>query len=195
MTDEGMRLLRELRDYLETAAAVAQHAGLGIIAKAHTHMKNRIVAYLAHPEPQGETPEAERPDLSRCDWCGWPIKESVGEGCVADNCSMRPQPTMTAAQYEVFKMRRYIRSLERRLREAEDINNKLRDDVEYLTREIAMQKRLAEAAERGKEGMVMVPREFFDWSGNEPRYITANGIPMRMPRKQAKMLSAAEEKK
>ena len=122
MTNEGMRLLRELRDYLETAAAVAQHAGLGIIAKAHTHMKNRIVAYLAHPEPQGETPEAERPDLSRCDWCGWPIKESVGEGCVADNCSMRPQPTMTAAQYEVFKMRRYIRSLERRLREAEELH-------------------------------------------------------------------------
>ena len=123
----------------------------------------------SHPEPQGEMPE---PDV---------IQQAREAGDMAGTA--------------VIKMLRAYDALASRLREAEDINNKLRDDVEYLTREIAMQKRLAEAAERGKEGMVMVPREFFDWSGNEPRYITANGIPMRMPRKQAKMLSAAEEKK
>ena len=201
MTDEGMRLLRELRDYLETAAAVAQHAGLGIIAKAHTHMKNRIVAYLAHPEPQGETPEAERPDLSRCDWCGWPIKESVGEGCVADNCSMRPQPTMTAAQYEVFKMRRYIRSLERRLREAEAHVKELRGRFQLCNEERERQHTRAEAAERG-EGMVMVSRsQIEEVIGMAQRF---KDIGRRSPHKarmsilEAKLtgwLSAAEEKK
>ena len=93
MTDEGMRLLRELRDYLETAAAVAQHAGLGIIAKAHTHMKNRIVSYLSsRPEPQGETPLTDAAD----------------------------DPTMRfSARHE--RLKDLCKFLERRLREAEEM--------------------------------------------------------------------------
>lgn len=30
--------------------------------------------------------------LSRCDYCGWPIADSVESGCTPDNCSMRPRP-------------------------------------------------------------------------------------------------------
>jgi hypothetical protein len=42
---------------------------------------------------------------------------------------------------------------------------------------------------------VVGPREFFDWSNGWPRYITANGIPQKMPRKQLAMIRAAKEKK
>lgn len=31
-------------------------------------------------------------DLSRCDWCGWPL-DPEGKMCRADDCSMRPRPT------------------------------------------------------------------------------------------------------
>ena len=51
----------------------------------------------------------------------------------------------------------FARSLERRLREAEETNRKLRDDIAYLTDEAAMQRRLAEAAER------RVEREGLPW--------------------------------
>lgn len=31
-------------------------------------------------------------DNSRCAVCGWPLKETIDEGCVVGNCSMRPLP-------------------------------------------------------------------------------------------------------
>jgi hypothetical protein len=37
---------------------------------------------------------------------------------------------------------------------------------------------------------VTIPKDFFNWNGKEPRYITANGIPMEMPKAQRKMLTA-----
>jgi hypothetical protein len=36
-----------------------------------------------------------RIDLSRCDWCGFPLAASVDKGCIAENCSMRPMPELT----------------------------------------------------------------------------------------------------
>lgn len=29
---------------------------------------------------------------SRCEVCGWPLKERKEDGCVRGNCSMRPKP-------------------------------------------------------------------------------------------------------
>lgn len=37
----------------------------------------------------GWTKPSER---GRCDVCGWPLDKSAEQGCVADNCSMRPHP-------------------------------------------------------------------------------------------------------
>lgn len=41
----------------------------------------------------------------RCDWCHWPLAESVNDGCIADNCSMRPLPKLN----ESIKLRRAAR--------------------------------------------------------------------------------------
>lgn len=35
-------------------------------------------------------------DEMRCRVCGWPVKQSVGEGCTAGSCSMRPAPSTRA---------------------------------------------------------------------------------------------------
>ena len=48
----------------------------------------------------------------------------------------------------------FARSIERRLREAEEKISKQENDIAYLTDEVAMQKRLVEAAERASAGMV-----------------------------------------
>ncbi|MCK5611399.1 hypothetical protein KAR91_56535 [Candidatus Pacearchaeota archaeon] len=32
----------------------------------------------------------------RCDYCHWPLKEIIEEGCVVSNCSMRPRPKLDA---------------------------------------------------------------------------------------------------
>jgi hypothetical protein len=29
---------------------------------------------------------------TRCDWCGWPLKEKIEDGCTWNSCSMRPMP-------------------------------------------------------------------------------------------------------
>lgn len=46
-------------------------------------------------------------DLTRCDWCGFPLAQLVEDGCVAENCSMRPMPELT----ERGQMRQAIRRL------------------------------------------------------------------------------------
>jgi hypothetical protein len=33
-----------------------------------------------------------RPNFNQYESCGWPLKESVEDGCVTDHCSMRPLP-------------------------------------------------------------------------------------------------------
>ena len=82
---------------------------------------------MTPPTPQSETPETDV------------VEQSVG---LTNN---------------VMTMIRHARSLERRLQEAEETNRKLRDDIAYLTDEAAMQRRLAEAAER------RVEREGLPW--------------------------------
>jgi len=51
------------------------------------------------------------PDPTRCDRCGWKLAETVEDGCVKENCSMRPMPprrvpppysTNVAAAFQVF---------------------------------------------------------------------------------------------
>ena len=46
------------------------------------------------------------PWLSRCDWCGWPLKDSERDGCTAFNCSMRPLPM--PSDVEIKQGYRYI---------------------------------------------------------------------------------------
>ena len=48
---------------------------------------------------------------SRCDWCGWPLKETVEEGCIRGNCSMRPLPQTNVT----WKYKQEIRELESQL--------------------------------------------------------------------------------
>ena len=36
----------------------------------------------------------------RCDWCGWPLHVSPEDGCSADNCSMRPRPNNSFAEFK-----------------------------------------------------------------------------------------------
>ncbi len=31
---------------------------------------------------------------SRCDWCGWPLAETVEGSCVVNSCSERPMPKL-----------------------------------------------------------------------------------------------------
>lgn len=45
--------------------------------------------------------------FERCDWCGWPLAESVSKGCVADNCSQRPMPKL----HDYGKWRQLLRAL------------------------------------------------------------------------------------
>jgi len=35
-------------------------------------------------------------DESRCRVCGWPLKEKLEDGCVPENCSLRPGPVRRA---------------------------------------------------------------------------------------------------
>lgn len=35
-------------------------------------------------------------DETKCRVCGWPLAKDTAEGCVADNCSMRPPPSIRA---------------------------------------------------------------------------------------------------
>lgn len=51
-------------------------------------------------------------DLSRCDWCGWTLAETVEGGCIAENCSMRPMPELS----ERGQLRQEIRRLRAALR-------------------------------------------------------------------------------
>ena len=44
----------------------------------------------------------------RCDWCGWPLTATVSEGCVWDNCAMRPLPVLN----DVGQRQQVIRKLE-----------------------------------------------------------------------------------
>lgn len=44
----------------------------------------------------------------RCDWCHWPLKESRSDGCVVDDCSMRPMPKLD----EAGELRQLVRKLE-----------------------------------------------------------------------------------
>lgn len=64
--------------------------------------------------------------LDLCDWCRWPLKERVEDGCVESNCSYRPVPP---EPYD-FKARRLIRSLL-------TSNDRLSRQVEGLMRERA----------------------------------------------------------
>lgn len=57
---------------------------------------------------------------SRCDWCGWPLVPHGEAGCWDGNCSMRPMPTLNAAQREVVELKQTIRRLERELADAQD---------------------------------------------------------------------------
>lgn len=46
-----------------------------------------------HP-PVAFSVEDEALRLHRCDWCRWPLKATIDEGCTADSCSMRPMPDL-----------------------------------------------------------------------------------------------------
>src|SRR5689334_12270985 len=35
-------------------------------------------------------------DETRCPICGWPFARNASEGCVPNNCSMRPRPSLRA---------------------------------------------------------------------------------------------------
>lgn len=49
--------------------------------------------------PIAQPATAAKLESDRCPWCGWPLAESVGAGCVRGNCSMRPLPS-TIYDYE-----------------------------------------------------------------------------------------------
>lgn len=36
-----------------------------------------------------------RPSGERCPVCGWPLKQTIAEGCTAGNCCERPTPKVT----------------------------------------------------------------------------------------------------
>lgn len=48
---------------------------------------NKVIFLLLRPEGWDE---------SRCRICGWPLKQSIEEGCTSDSCSMRPVPEKRA---------------------------------------------------------------------------------------------------
>lgn len=41
-------------------------------------------------------------DEKRCRVCGWPLMTRVEDGCVPDNCSLRPSPDTTATQHAPY---------------------------------------------------------------------------------------------
>jgi hypothetical protein len=41
-------------------------------------------------------------DEKRCRICGWPLTESDRDGCVLDNCSLRPRPARMADEPSPF---------------------------------------------------------------------------------------------
>ena len=194
MTDEGMRLLREAREDLSEAWQMAD-----ILPDRSADLMNRIDAYLSRPEPQGETPLTDAAD----------------------------DPTMRfSARHE--RLKDLCKFLERRLREAEAHVKELRGRFQLCNEERERQHTRAEAAERGKEGMVPAGCEILcatcrlppvtenikrcDSGGACPlKYMLSAPSPLRsgtsadirasvkemndQVRKDAAMLSAAEEKK
>jgi len=51
-------------------------------------------------------PSGGTDDITRCAWCGWPLRERFEDGCVRGNCSQRPLPTRlyapVRAEREIF---------------------------------------------------------------------------------------------
>lgn len=70
----------------------------------------------------GDPNTARSLDLSRCDWCGWPLAKSVNAGCTWNSCSMRPLLELS----EVGVLRQEIRRL--RLQAVGDHNQERRHD-------------------------------------------------------------------
>lgn len=96
------------------------------------------------PEPDVKAPIDTEP---RCAICGWPLAESVEEGCVIGNCSQRPWPPrfydperadreyghsvsdkqlpLPAVQLENERLHEQVAALEARLRALEEVELKM----------------------------------------------------------------------
>ncbi len=59
--------------------------------------RDEILALKPGPEMDVLVMEIRNPwDESRCRICGWPLEDSWKDGCVVDNCSLRPVPKRRA---------------------------------------------------------------------------------------------------
>lgn len=66
-----------------------------------------------------ERARAELELAHRCEVCGWPLKQTIDEGCVSGNCSLRPPPRPAYLEQLVDGAERARRArLEARLLEA-----------------------------------------------------------------------------
>jgi hypothetical protein len=61
------------------------------VPKASRLPKWHLHFWLWEQEPD-RRPMTDSPEPERCEVCGWPLADSVANGCVPGNCSMRPRP-------------------------------------------------------------------------------------------------------
>ena len=109
--NEAERLLREAQSYLETDEAAARRCGYEYVAANRADLRRRIIAHLSRPEPQavsGETPETD---------------------AVLDEYHLLKSPTLHYPAEQALT--NLARSLERRLREAEERGSKFQAAIEW----------------------------------------------------------------
>jgi chromosome segregation ATPase len=81
-------------------------------------------------------------DEKRCEMCGWPLRETLDEGCVAGNCSMRPLPkrrrvdaaNLISAPDDLAQLRSDLA----RVTQERDEARKERDEADRDAQDIAM---------------------------------------------------------
>lgn len=83
---------------------------------------------MTAPQPPLANGAAERVRkamrLDRCDYCGWPLRDDPGQGCIEGNCSMRPRPAQPA---DLIEEREAVRALLSRVAALEKENEELRE--------------------------------------------------------------------
>lgn len=99
----------------------------------------------------------------RCDYCGWPLAESMGKGCVADNCSQRPRPlamTSDAAQ-EIRRMEADISTTKAALAAAEAERDAVQRRWAECDKKLGHYTAALETAKRA-----LPPRDNSNWNGD-----------------------------
>lgn len=88
---ETMRRLDAAERVVEAANAVCACTCTDEPCSALDTFRRMRASYDSIVREQGNSVCSCSPK-KRCDFCGWPIKATIADGCTVDSCSLRPLP-------------------------------------------------------------------------------------------------------